>query len=217
MPLRVVPTAGWESRVAVAELGYPALRRFERASRRSACTGRFPIRGRPDVRRQVVGQTPSAISREAHAIPSVVARRSARQKGKRRLTPKSRAPLQATVLTQKAMAKQDDGSEVIPHYLTDDDRKWLRQRIEEQGIKKPELARRVGVTRQTIYYLLSGEIGSSLDWAAIVSAVGGTPPSGHPPVTDPRLKELVRMWPSLSDDDRRLIETTAKRLATKKS
>lgn len=79
------------------------------------------------------------------------------------------------------------------------------------------LARLVGVTRQTIYLLISGRLSSTAHWDAIVGVVGGQPPNGHHPIDDPRLAELVQIWPEISDEDRHLLEMTAKRLATKRS
>lgn len=104
----------------------------------------------------------------------------------------------------------------MPHYLTDADREWLRQRLIERAMTRSGLARLVGVTRQTIYLLISGRLTSTSHWDAIVGVVGGTPPNGHSVIEDPRLAELVQIWPEISDEDRHLLEMTARRLATKR-
>lgn len=104
----------------------------------------------------------------------------------------------------------------IPHFLTDEDRAWMRRRMSERNIGARQLGSAIGCTRQNVYLILSGVTACSSDWGAIVNALGGVPPSGIPPITDVRLRDLVRKWNDLAEDDRRIIESLVKRFLDKK-
>lgn len=112
------------------------------------------------------------------------------------------------------MSNQDD--ERIQHHLTKEDREWMKRRMKERGVGARALGASIGQTRQAIYLLLNGTTKATYDWALIVSALGGTPPSGTPPITDERLREFVRRWPEFSEDDKRLAEAIARRFGAKK-
>lgn len=79
------------------------------------------------------------------------------------------------------------------------------------------LGRAAGTSRQMIYQLEDGDVRRTTKWNAIVAALGGTPPSGVPPITDPRLIAIVKRWPEFSSADKKLLEEMAQRLVTKKS
>lgn len=105
-----------------------------------------------------------------------------------------------------------------PHYLSPEDRAWVRTRAKEHGVSLAALAKSVGMTRQNMYLLLDEHgAGFTFLWPAIVKALGGTPPSGELPVEDPRLREIIRRWSELSEADRAIIEQVAKRLASSKT
>jgi len=108
-------------------------------------------------------------------------------------------------------------AEARPHYPSDDDRKWMRQRMDETGIGAEQLADAVGLTRQAIYLIVNGTTKSTAEWSAIVSTLGGTPPSGEPIVVDDRLRKLMKKWPTLSEPDKQLVEQLAERLGDKRS
>lgn len=100
------------------------------------------------------------------------------------------------------------------HFVTDDEKKWAREQMEKLGISVPKLAKIGGVTRQAIYNLLDGEVRNITYWPPIAKALGGDT-GKSPPVDDARLQEIIRRWPELSDDDRALVEATARRLSRK--
>ena len=102
----------------------------------------------------------------------------------------------------------------VLHDVSDDDRAWMRQRMEERSIGMVKLAKLVGISRQALYQLLNGETRHSWQWAAIVKHLGGKPPSAKP-TDDERLTEIMRRWPEMTDDDRALVLATVLRLAKK--
>ena len=99
-----------------------------------------------------------------------------------------------------------------PHHLSPEDREWLQRRIDDRGFSVPQIAERIGVKRQTLYYLLSGRTQSFSRWPELIAAVGGTPPSGIPVVLDERLKEIARRWPELSEADKAWVEQFVRRV-----
>lgn len=100
------------------------------------------------------------------------------------------------------------------HYVTDDEKKWARERLDTTKIGIAKLAKICGVSRQAMYQLLDGEVRNVSYWPVIVKALGGTPGAAVS-VHDARLQEIIRRWPELSDDDRALVEATALRLSRK--
>lgn len=114
------------------------------------------------------------------------------------------------------MAKPE--GEKRPHYLSPEDKEWVRRRAKERGLSLPTVAKAAGMTRQNLYLILSPKgAGFTFEWSAIVSFLGGTPPSGVPPIEDVRLQEIIRRWPELTEADRAMIEQVAKRLSVKKA
>lgn len=110
-----------------------------------------------------------------------------------------------------APRRDGDGTRRYRHDLTDEDRDWIRRRVAELRTSRAAIARKAGMSRQNFYQLLDGKQSSTNDWHAIVAALGGTPPSGMPPITDARLATVVRRWPELSEEDKQIVELIAKR------
>jgi len=104
-----------------------------------------------------------------------------------------------------------------PYRVTKEDKAWIERRLADRKWTRAELARRAGMTRQNLYLLLNGTASWTYEWAAIVAALGGTPPSGVAPLIDDRLRELIRRWPELSEADKALVEQIARRFGTKKA
>lgn len=104
-----------------------------------------------------------------------------------------------------------------PYFPSDDDRDWMRQRMEQTGITALQLAKAAGVTRQAIYFILDGKTRSTTAWTDIVTTLGGKPPGGEPPVADVRLRRLIGKWPTLSEADKQLVEQLTERLGLKKT
>lgn len=102
------------------------------------------------------------------------------------------------------------------HRLTAADRDWVKRRVAEKRTSVAAIAKAVGMTRQNLYQLLDGTQHATYEWAALVSTLGGTPPSGVPPITDERLLGIVRRWPELSEADKAFVEQFTRRLHGKK-
>jgi predicted transcriptional regulator len=103
-----------------------------------------------------------------------------------------------------------------PYFPTDDDRAWMRKRMDDTGIGVQQLAEAVKVSRQAIYYILNGSTHSTTEWSGIVEKLGGTPPSGEPVVVDARLRKIMKKWPTLSEADKQMVEQLTERLGLKK-
>jgi len=103
------------------------------------------------------------------------------------------------------------------HHLSNEDREWIKRRMKERRISVAALGKAIGQTRQAVYLLLDGTTKATYDWNAIVVALGGTPPSGTPPITDERLRSVVRRWPELSEEEKRLMEAMSKTFSTRKT
>jgi hypothetical protein len=115
------------------------------------------------------------------------------------------------------MANQEDGhDEPEPHRISEEDREWIRRRLKERKMSVRALGDALGQTRQAIYLVLDGTTRTTEVWPQMVKALGGTPPSGPPPITDERLKEIVRRWQILDDEARKLVHDLAKRLSVRK-
>lgn len=112
------------------------------------------------------------------------------------------------------MPKRADPGPAPKHFVTDDEKQWVRRRLEETNYGVANLAKFCGVTRQAIYQLIDGKVRNIVYWPEILIALGtgsGKSPSGD----DARLQEIIRRWPDLSDEDRALVEATALRLSRK--
>jgi hypothetical protein len=103
-----------------------------------------------------------------------------------------------------------------PHFPSDEDRAWMRQRMDETGIGAEALADAIGLTRQAIYMIRDGKTRSTGAWSAIVAKLGGTPPSGVPVPPDARLHKIIRKWRTLSEADKQLVDQLTERLGLKK-
>lgn len=108
------------------------------------------------------------------------------------------------------------GGQRPQHFLTTDDREWIVRRLADKRMSKAALARAVGMTRQNMYLMLNGEVAHTTDWPEIVAVLGGTPPGGSPPITDERLRAIVRSWSDMSEADRALTHEVIARLRAKK-
>lgn len=87
--------------------------------------------------------------------------------------------------------------------------------MSERNIKAAELGKLIGRTRQSMYLLLKRSTRVTYDWAPLVAALGGSPPSGMPTPVDLRLREIVRRWPMIGEDDKLIIEFLVRRFSAK--
>ena len=112
------------------------------------------------------------------------------------------------------MPKRADPGAVTTYYVTDDQKKRVRDAIDKGVTSAAKLAKISGVSRQAIYLLIDGDTRTITYWPAIAREIGddsAKAASAH----DARLQEIIRRWPELSDDDRALVEATARRLSRK--
>lgn len=127
----------------------------------------------------------------------------------------SSTALQRAVLTQSSpMPKRADPGPMPTHFVTDDDKHWMRARLEETKIGVAKLAKICGVSRQAMYGVRDGDVRNITYWPLIVRALGGDG-GKTASANDARLQEIIRRWPELSEDDHVLLETTARRLSRK--
>lgn len=88
--------------------------------------------------------------------------------------------------------------------------------MRDKGISRAELSRRAGVSDAAITVLFRSTTKTSRLVPVVNGAVGLPPPAMTPVDLDERRAELDALWPSLSEDDRKLLLDTARKFATSK-
>jgi len=101
------------------------------------------------------------------------------------------------------------------HYLTDDDRLWIRRRLTERKLGVADFAKQIGMTRQGVYLIMRGKTERCEDWPRLVATLGGEPPSGVPILLDDNLRKIVKHWPELSEATREMVAQLIVRLRDK--
>lgn len=107
--------------------------------------------------------------------------------------------------------------------ITPDDKAWARKRMAERSISQAELARLVKTTTAMMSQFFDEEsehpVRHSRFWPAIVTALGGTPPTISDPdgaAADEHQRAILDRWHLMTADERAAVSTLVISLTSKR-